>query len=354
MMGVSSCDRADRLTDDDLVLVNLPLSLSRWGRFVSLSWRAVVLARLARRNRADVAIIDSGSAQFFFLFAFRLVGIPVAVNFHNVLWPTGFAPHQLKRRMMLALSGLFFRFGAVAVLGCAREIQRQVARIGGAKLPFFLWQAQFSMAALMPAARPAHPPHILFVGQIDRSKGVFDLIAISDLLVKEHGIEPIFDICGHGSAMAEMKAAAATRPGQFVFHGWLGRAELVARYQAAHVVIVPSRIDIGEGMPQVCAEAALLGIPLVTSTLSNAGDFLGDAMIEVPPEDLSAYARAIAAILKDERVAARLSQAGPVCAAGFQDRRLSYPAAVDAMLCRIFPARVSPMVDFDPMFERVM
>lgn len=353
-LGVSHCDRADREDDGQIAMINLPLSHRRFGRSISSYWRAMVLARLARRFGADLAIIDSGSAHFFALLAFRVVGVPVAINFHNVLWPTGFPPQRMRRKVVLALDSLFFRFGAVATLGCANEIQRQVARTGGATLPFFRWQSQFPVDALQPLPRPDMPPvRILFVGSVERSKGVFDLTEIAQTLIEKHGIDVMVDICGVGPALEELKQAARVCGERFVFHGWLARTALVARYHAANIVIVPTRRDIGEGMPQVCAEAALLGIPLVTSPLSNASDDLADAMIEVPSEDVDAYVRAIAAIATDRALAARLASAGPICARGFVDRRKSYPAAIDAMLCAVFPERVTKLESFDGIFERV-
>jgi glycogen synthase len=191
------------------------------------------------------------------------------------------------------------------------------------------------------------------VGSVERSKGVFDLIAITQKLAANHGIDVVVDVCGVGPALEAFKQAAHIYGERFVFHGWLARPELVARYHTANIVVVPTRRDIGEGMPQVCAEAALLGIPLVTSPLSNAGDDLADAMIEVPSEDIDAYVQAIAAIATDAALAERLARAGPVSAQGFVDRSKSYPAAIDAMLSAVFPGRVEKLESFDAIFERV-
>ena len=54
-------------------------------------WARIVYAPrsawMARAFRADLALIDSGSAHYFALAVFRLVGVPIAVNMHNVRWP---------------------------------------------------------------------------------------------------------------------------------------------------------------------------------------------------------------------------------------------------------------------------
>ena len=67
-----------------------------------------MLAAWARRFRAEFAIIDSGSAHYFALSLFRFLGIPVAVNFHNVLWPNGYKPEGAVARAILWLDGWFF------------------------------------------------------------------------------------------------------------------------------------------------------------------------------------------------------------------------------------------------------
>jgi hypothetical protein len=81
----------------DTPLVKFVNVLRRWKR--AAGWRyhlsriiySVRLARMARGFGADVALIDSGSAHYFSLAIFALMGVPVAVNFHNVRWPQGTA-----------------------------------------------------------------------------------------------------------------------------------------------------------------------------------------------------------------------------------------------------------------------
>src|SRR5262249_31794249 len=92
-LGISSNARMDRLEHDLVTVQNRPKLFPGSGgvRFhLAQIIYAFYLAARARRFGADVAIIDSGTTHYFALALFRLVGIRVILNLHNVLWPPGF------------------------------------------------------------------------------------------------------------------------------------------------------------------------------------------------------------------------------------------------------------------------
>jgi hypothetical protein len=65
---------------------------------------ALYLALHAWWFETDLAIIDSGTTHYFALTIFRLLGIRVAVNLHNVLWPAGFEPKARIQRIIRQLN----------------------------------------------------------------------------------------------------------------------------------------------------------------------------------------------------------------------------------------------------------
>src|SRR5262249_27968005 len=88
-LALSYNQRADSLCDGPLQIENRPRIFEHSGGalyHLSRIAYAIYLAIRARRFGADLAIIDSGSAHYFALASFRLFRIPVAINFHNVLW----------------------------------------------------------------------------------------------------------------------------------------------------------------------------------------------------------------------------------------------------------------------------
>lgn len=59
----------------------------------------------------------------------------------------------------------------------------------------------------------------------------------------------------------------------------------------------------------VCAEAVLLGRPVITTRLSNALDVLGEAIAEAQPDDVDSFVTAIRKIKTDRAYYESLCQA---------------------------------------------
>jgi glycosyltransferase involved in cell wall biosynthesis len=91
--------------------------------------------------------------------------------------------------------------------------------------------------------------------------------------------------------------------------GWVGpdtKAELLAE---AACLVLPSH---NEGLPLVLLEAMLAGVPAVATSVGGVPEVVEDGRhaLLVAPHDPDALADALARILDDPRLAARLSEAG--------------------------------------------
>ncbi len=142
------------------------------------------LLTTAVRYRADVAVIDSGSLYYFLATLFRLMGIRVVPVLHNTLWPHGFPPTRPIHRLILWLDGLFYRHVATAIVGVSPECARQVEQLTrGRHAPLHQNRAQF--LRMFFTQIPPPPPHdrrpfqIMFIGRVDPSKGVFDILEMA-------------------------------------------------------------------------------------------------------------------------------------------------------------------------------
>lgn len=336
---VSSNARRDSFRDGDIESRNEPKPLADRGGIafhLSQSLYAIKLARQAKRFGAELAIIDSGTTHWFMLGAFALLGIPVAVNLHNVRWPHGFEPSGAVGRLIRSLDSRFFRRHAVGAMGCSPECAAQTRADGASHLPFFPWTAQFNADGFEPDRLPPDGDafRVAFAGRVEHAKGVFDIVAMAQMLNASAKTRVHFEVCGDGAALPSLRQAVATAglSGSIEVRGRLERADLLDAYARSHAVIVPTRGTFCEGMPLVCAEAMLSGRPVITSVLSNALPVIGAAIEEAQPESVASYVAAITRLATDPARWAQLQAATVPCRAQFLDRSKSYGAAMDALL----------------------
>lgn len=358
LLALSYHVRADRVDDGPIHLENSPKPLARRGGplfHLSQLLYALRLVRAARAFGAHLALIDSGTTHYFLLWLFRLAGIRVVVNFHNVMWPQGFQPRRPLARLIRTLDGVFFRHGLAGVTGCSPECGRQADVLAARRLPYEEWRGQFRREDFAPQlADPASSPfRLLFVGRVEENKGALDLVEIARRLADRAPGRATIDICGEGTALPALRSRIAESGlnDMLVAHGRLERPAIVAAYARAHAIIVPTRGSFCEGMPLVCAEAVIANRPIVTSVLSNAIPVLGPAIAEVAPEDIDGYADAILALADDPAVYRRRADACAGLAEPFFDPGRSYPAAIDRLLARLALKR--SLSSYDDVFARL-
>lgn len=109
-------------------------------------------------------------------------------------------------------------------------------------------------------------------------------------------------------------AALGLPPGRVRLLGPLGDADLAVALSRALVLLAPSRAE-GFGLPVL--EAMAHAVPVVSSDVPALAEVAGGATLLVPVGDASALAQAVARVLADSALAARLGQLGRVRASGF-------------------------------------
>jgi hypothetical protein len=103
-------------------------------------------------------------------------------------------------------------------------------------------------------------------------------------------------------------------------------------YAAAHVVIVPTTTDFIEGFNQVVAEGVMAGRPAITSSVCPALEYVAEAVVEVPPDDVTAYGDAVMRLADDREFYEARRRGCRAVAGQFYDDRLSWRAALSAAL----------------------
>ncbi len=151
--------------------------------------------------------------------------------------------------------------------------------------------------------------YILFVGTLEPRKNVVRLVEAFALL-KKQGLPHKLVLAGGKGWMYEPIFQTVERLGlesEVIFPGFVPRSELPLWYNGAEVFVYPS---LYEGFGLGPLEAMACGTPVVVSDRASLPEVVGDAGLTVAPDDAPALAEAMAAILREPSLAARLRERG--------------------------------------------
>jgi colanic acid/amylovoran biosynthesis glycosyltransferase len=159
--------------------------------------------------------------------------------------------------------------------------------------------------------RPAHNVfEVLCIGRLTPAKGQHLLIDAADLLTAQ-GRNVRLRIVGHGQDEASLRAQAARlkNPASVVFEGAVNQDHIRALYAQADAFCIPS---FAEGIPVVLMEAMAMGLPCVTTQINGIPELIenGVSGLMVAPSDLHGLVAALARLMDDRELRARLAAAG--------------------------------------------
>ena len=157
---------------------------------------------------------------------------------------------------------------------------------------------------------PEHTPTLLFIARFIRAKGLLDVIRAQALL-REQGIECTLLCVGDGPdrATAEKKAERLGIKDSVQFLGLIPEEKTAEYYANCTVLLFPTYHY--EGFPMSVFYAVAAGLPIVTTRIRAAADYLSepDNCFWVEPRDPAMIADRVAALLKSPEIRARMSEA---------------------------------------------
>lgn len=262
----------------------------------------MIAARLA--GRADVIHINlsvSGSTYRKMVIAAcaRLLSIPYVLHLHGSDYQTFWKDDQsfMSRR----IRSLFKHAGRVIVLGGLwRDFV--ASRAPGAGNIIIV-----PNATAVPAL--AHVGggdlvHILFLGRVGERKGVPQLIEALQRISHHEGWRAT--IAGDGDVeVAKAKSAALGIADRISFPGWVGPDAVASLIASADILALPS---FAENLPMSVIEGMAAGLAVVATPVGAVEDIISHERsgLLVPPGDATALAEALARLVEDASLRARL------------------------------------------------
>ncbi len=248
----------------------------------------------------------------------RVIGRPVVIKVHgsdiNVIGQLPGPQAQLRRALphadrVVAVSRALA--DAVAALGVAKE--RIVVVRNGVDETLFSPRDRSAAAhtlGLPPAS--AETRTIVYVGRLQREKGLFDLIDAFKLLTVRQPSWRLYLVGSDGGVERELKARAAALGERVRFVGARPIAEVPLWIAAGDLLTLPSW---NEGTPNVVLEALACGRPVVATRVGGIPDvvrseLLGELVAPRAPHELCAALERVGQRAHDPRAIAHAGQVG--------------------------------------------
>ncbi|PSN10433.1 glycosyltransferase [filamentous cyanobacterium CCP5] len=274
--------------------------------FAGQFWSGLRLIVSALLFRTDILIATQDRTFWFLLSILPLFGIKIIPTIHCTLWPK-YKRRTTVQKIIHKLNGWFFQYGCVEICVVSEDIRDQIVKLtNGRSRPIRTFVPTYREEFLDDIKIRSYDADVdtfkvLFAGRVETSKGVYLLLEVAKKFI---AVQPncIFNVCGTGGEVEKLKAAAleAGLAKHFVVHGHCKRDKLRQMYETSHVVVVPTTKDFVEGFNKVVAEGVIVGRPIVTSSVCPALSVVRDAAVEVTPDDVEEYFKAILRLATDK------------------------------------------------------
>ncbi len=143
--------------------------------------------------------------------------------------------------------------------------------------------------------------YILFVGRLDKEKGIYDLIETAKFFSDQHNIS--FLVVGKGREKKKIikKIKKNNLSEKIELLGQLKQEDLIDIYHKSSIFVLPS---YHEGLPSVLLEAMSCGVPVIATDVRGNNDliFHGINGLLVPPHKPKILAKKISYLLNNHKI----------------------------------------------------
>ncbi len=243
------------------------------GRIADL----ITYSDLLHRERPDVVYINSSYNKRALLrdigyaLLSRIHNVPLVIKFH------GSDAQLLKQKPLFwwALTTLMFRWGTLVLVLSTEEIRE----FESAGLPNGKLRVVKNVVSLARFDREAvvkfNPPGLLFIARFIRGKGLLDLLRAARIVLDSGEIFKLYCV-GDGPLRDEAESLAADlRLDESVeFTGYITEEEALNYYLGSTILVLPTYFQ--EGFPMTILQGVAAGLPIITTKIRAAADYLQD------------------------------------------------------------------------------
>lgn len=293
-------------------------------------WDLLVFPLLVMRHRPEVVHFNSAFDRkgvfrdAMFIPLARVLGAKVVVKFHG----SDLVFLDSARGVWRRLIGLVLRWSNLICLLSGEEKTEFEKRYPDARFVMVKNALDFSRYETNGDFRaehgiPASRPLLLFIARFIATKGLRETIEALPAIRERHDVHAVF--VGDGPVRAECEAlsrelglSACT-----TFTGYIEEDLTVPAYRAADILVFPTYHQ--EGMPMVLFHSMACGLPIITTRIRAAADWMEEDRhgVFVPPRNPKAVAEAVIRLLDAPEMLAAMREAGRELARRFDKRAVA-------------------------------
>jgi glycosyltransferase involved in cell wall biosynthesis len=158
-----------------------------------------------------------------------------------------------------------------------------------------------------------HIPILLFLGWLEREKGIFECLEACLETSKRYQLKLVIAGRGHAEQEARDFVTANNLQDIVEFVGWVQGADKENLLRNTDILVLPSW---AEGFPNAIIEAMAAKVAVIVTTVGNIPDLITDRQeaLLVPPKDCLALGHSIEILLKDIEFRNGLAERGHIFA----------------------------------------
>jgi glycosyltransferase involved in cell wall biosynthesis len=231
-------------------------------RLISLVFLFLWSFRKIRGLKPDIIHSHSADMGFFISFAARLYRIPVVNTCHGISF------NDKQYFILKRLAEIFFLkySGFKAIIAIDKNGVEALKRAGIKKGLYVPNGVDIYKFKLKPKERIQERTRFLFVGRLEKQKGLEYLLQAAEFLKEQNNFEII--IVGDGKEAVNLKKITAELEVEDVvkFAGKLSEKVLLEQYMRCDIFVLPS---LWEGLPLTLLEAAAAGLPIIATEVGG-------------------------------------------------------------------------------------